>query len=217
MSVLRLIAFVAVATVFVVLNIIADLQLHNIMTLKSKKMSLIAEKKKIKKWDTETILSAYKEVLSGSKQFTNNDDFFKLSDDTKILLEQYKATQQMLMHYDNLNWNIGSILVGSNLVAIGFVVQQNSNPFLLIGAALAGMCSLWSWELWYFRHVAIYNVKNDVLYIIEAKLNMFQNRLVGLAEEAGWLGNIDGWKISYLLYVSLSLAWLILAAIALIL
>ncbi|MGC9146063.1 MAG: hypothetical protein ACP5GS_08170 [Nitrososphaeria archaeon] len=217
MSVLRLIAFVAVAIVFVVLNIVADLQLYNIMTLKSKKMSLIAEKKKIKKWDTETIISAYKEVLSRSKQFTYNDDFFKLSDDTKTLLEQYKATQQMLMHYDNLNWNIGSILVGSNLVAIGFVVQQNQNPFLLVGAALAGMSSLWSWELWYFRHVAIYNVKNDVLYIIEAKLNMFQNRLVGLAEEAGWLGNIDGWKISYLLYLSLSLSWLILAAIALIL
>jgi hypothetical protein len=216
MNAISVVALVSLVIIFTVLNIIANQELNIITKLKSEKMNLIAKGSAAKKWDSATILRTYNEVLEKSDRFKEKDSF-KLKDDTEILLEQYKETQTMLRHYDNLNWNIGSILVGSNLVAMGFVAQQNSNPFILVGAAVAGMCSLWAWELWYLRHAAIYNVKNDVLYIIEEKLNMLQNRFVGLAEEAGWLGNIDGWKISYILYSSLSLSWLIIAAVALIL
>jgi hypothetical protein len=129
--------------------------------------------------------------------------------DKEVLLTEYKETQLMLQHYDNLNWQIGSILVGSNIIALGFL-SNVTNDRVLTGAALAGTFSLFAWILWFFRHMAIYNVKNDRLCWIEEDLNMYQHRMVGYAgkKPRRWLGRIPGNYVSIVLWAGLSIAWL---------
>jgi len=125
-----------------------------------------------------------------------------------VLLVEYHRTQDMLRHYDNLNWEIGSILVGSNLVALGFI-SNTSNPNLLFAAAFGGSISLFAFSLWFFRHVSIYNVKNDRLYIIEYELGMAQHRMIDYANRKGWLTRTSGKDIVLLLYFGFLFAWLI--------
>lgn len=134
------------------------------------------------------------------------------TDNSDILLTEYEQTQLMLQHYDNLNWQIGSILIGSNIVALGFLAQTaNPQASVLTGAAMAGTFSVFVWILWFFRHRAIYNVKNDRLFWIEEELGMYQHRMVGFAGETEqqWLGPVGGHHAAILLWAGLTLAWVI--------
>jgi len=125
-----------------------------------------------------------------------------------VLLAEYRLTQEMLRHYDNLNWQIGSILIGSNIVALGFI-SSSSNLNVLFGAAFGGSFSLFAFVIWFFRHVSIYNVKNDRLYIIEYKLGMAQHRMVDYAGRHKWLTRVSGNKVALVLAFGLLIAWLI--------
>jgi hypothetical protein len=125
-----------------------------------------------------------------------------------VLLAEYHRTQDMLRHYDNLNWHIASILVGSNIVALG-LISSSSSPNVLFAAAFGGSSSLLAFNLWFFRHVSIYNVKNDRLYIIEYQLKMAQHRMVGYASSRNLLVRVPGRCVALLLYFGLLIAWLI--------
>jgi len=124
----------------------------------------------------------------------------------QVLIEEYKMTQEMLEHYDKLNWQIGSILIGSNLIALGSISKFHNNQ-LVLAIALAGSFSIFSWMLWYFRHAAIYNIKNDRLYMIENLLNMYQHRMVGYASQQKWLTPFPGRVIALIFGISLIISW----------
>lgn len=128
--------------------------------------------------------------------------------DKDVMLNEYHRTQEMLVHYDNLNWQIGSILVGSNIVALGFLSGSGAER-TLFAAAVGGSFSLFAWILWFIRHASIYNVKNDRLYMIEMKLNMYQHRMVGHAKEKRFLARVPGNQVATILCFGLLVAWLI--------
>lgn len=130
--------------------------------------------------------------------------------DRKLLKFEYKRCQEMVIHYDNMNWQIGSILVGSNIVALGLSLRAELNPFLL-GLSIAGMVSMFLWAFWYFRHMALYNLRNDRMYVIEKKLGLRQNLMVHEIRENcsrhQWLGIISGHKTTLLLTIFLAGVW----------
>jgi len=78
-------------------------------------------------------------------------------DDRRVraLIEEYKATQHMLNHFDTLRWQVGSVLIGAIAVVTGFVFYsaQASRwfPFLfffsliLMGTWIVHLefCGLW--------------------------------------------------------------------------
>src|SRR2546425_3783432 len=155
----------------------------------------VAKKKQIPIMsDYETYSKAYASAITGEPK-------------EQFLLAEYERTQEMLTHYDNLNWQIGSILLGSNIVALGFLSSQ-SNAQILFAAAFGGSFSLFAWILWFLRHASIYNVKNDRLFMIEQKLSMAQHRMVGLAKENQWLSQFAGNKVAIMLCLGLMVAWL---------
>ncbi len=153
------------------------------------------KKKQIKTLEYASFAEAYSGVLTDEPE-------------KDILLFEYHRTQDMLTHYDNLNWQIGSILVGSNIVALGFL-SNSRNTQLLFAAAIGGSLSLFAWIFWYFRHASIYNIKNDRLYMIEQKLHMAQHRMVGYAETKKWLSRVSGRSVALMLCIGLLIAWLI--------
>lgn len=93
-------------------------------------------------------------------------------------LAEYQAAQDMLKHYDALNWQIGSILIGANAVLLGLVVGLLGRVGwlgLLVAAGVAAFSFvlLESWWRWFERHRAFYNFRNETLQRIEVQLGMF--------------------------------------------
>jgi hypothetical protein len=131
--------------------------------------------------------------------------------DKNVLLFEYHRTQEIFMHYDRLNWFIGSILVGSNIMALGFVSSaSNPNPNILFVAALGGSISLFAWILWFYRHASIYDIKQDRLYSIEHQLGMFQHRMVGYGDKHDLLAKVPGRIVAFLLFTGLLITWLLI-------
>ena len=127
----------------------------------------------------------------------------------------YEKAQEMLIHYDNLNWQIGSILVGSSLVSMGLSLQKGADSTLTLVLALAGMISSFAWIFWFTRHMALYNLRNDVLYMIEEKLG-FQHHSLSMENDVKsgrWLGFISGHWIAIVLAIGLSTAWMLITLI----
>lgn len=95
-----------------------------------------------------------------------------------VKLAEYAAAQDMLKHYDTLNWQIGSILIGANAVLLGLVVGLLGRiGWLGILVALAvsafSFVLLESWWRWFDRHRVLYNFRNETLQRIELQLGMF--------------------------------------------
>jgi hypothetical protein len=135
-------------------------------------------------------------------------DVIKDEPDRDTLLHEYRMAQDRANHFDNLNWQIGSILIGSNIVALGFL-SGVGNIRLLFAAAVGGSASLFAWIMWFVRHRAMINISMDRLYMIEMKLSMAQHRMVGFATEKKWLPRVDGNKVALVLFLGLLVAWLI--------
>jgi len=147
------------------------------------------------------IRSKPKDWYSGGVKIENNDP--------KLLRFLYDKAQEMLIHYDRLNWEIGSILVGSNLVAMSFSLQQGLNPVLVLGLAVAGIMSQFMWLFWFFRHMALYNLRSDVLYKVEEELRIHHHRLPREVS-AGcnkWLGLLSGHHSAVILAFGFSTIW----------
>jgi hypothetical protein len=167
-----------------------------------------------KNWTKEKINHEYAE---DSKSKESDIDPLKFSQEKDLLKFEYSRAQRMVTHYDNLNWQIGSIIVGSNIVALGFVASSGSSNLLLVpSAALGGISSLFCWILWFYRHMAIYNVKNDRLTVIEVELGLAQHRMVRVANKKGWLGHerMSGHDVSVYLWIGLSVAWVVIVYLA---
>src|SRR5206468_543937 len=101
-------------------------------------------------------------------------------DEVQVKLAEYAAAQEMLRHYDTLNWQIGSILIGANALLFGFVagILGRVGWFgLLVAAAVAGFSAflLHTWWLWFERHMTLYNFRHETMQRIELQLGMYHH------------------------------------------
>lgn len=92
---------------------------------------------------------------------------------------EYAQAQDMLKHYDALNWQVGSILIAGLAALTGFVVNQQAEVDLLkqciviYGVPFFSLVLLCFWGLWYQRHRFMYNLRNEVLHRLELELGMY--------------------------------------------
>ena len=96
---------------------------------------------------------------------------------------EYEMAQEMLRHYDALNWQIGGILIAAVIIMTGFVLNDSflakagTSPRLCcvtaIGLPAFSLFILMVWMLWFRRHRDLYNLRNEVLYRLETQLEMY--------------------------------------------
>lgn len=120
-------------------------------------------------------------------------------DEIKIKLFEYRMAQEMVRHYDSLNWYIGSILIGSLIVITGIAINSmgvasigDSHHFSILSIPFLSLFVLGVWLLWFRRHRNLYNYRNEVLHRIEFELGMYHHLLVvesDLKSEAARLGD----------------------------
>lgn len=96
----------------------------------------------------------------------------------RVKLAEYEAAQDMLKHYDTLNWQIGSILIGANAVLLGLVVGLLGKVgwlgmLVAAGVAAFSFVLLESWWRWFYRHKVLYDFRNETLQRIEVQLGMY--------------------------------------------
>ena len=129
-----------------------------------------------------------------------------------ILLTEYRMAQQSAEHHDNFVWSVTSIVWGSLIVLLGFVIQTATNKELLLyqlTASVLGICLLCF--IWY--HVYLLNNWKVKKYIrckhIEEKLGMKQH-LQTYPRRAGYylyqlmmIGFLVAWIIVILLLLFL--------------
>lgn len=106
--------------------------------------------------------------------------------DRDVQLAEYQAAQDMLKHYDALNWQIGSVLIGANAILLGLIassdiVQLFEGGFwtfalgVAFATAVAGFSRLLlrAWLTWFDRHAGFYNLRNETLQRLELQLGMY--------------------------------------------
>jgi len=97
---------------------------------------------------------------------------------------EYAQAQSMLEHYDRLNWQIGSVLIGSIFLMSGFVLSSSAVGILTgpnfvaamimsFGIPYISFVILGLWILWFKRHKKLYDLRNETMHRIEEKLGMF--------------------------------------------
>ena len=96
---------------------------------------------------------------------------------------EYQMAQEMLRHYDTLNWQIGSILIAAVIIMTGFVLNADIFKIvnesrtvcyaIIIGFPAFSLFILVVWMLWFRRHRDLYNFRNEVLYRLETQLGMY--------------------------------------------
>lgn len=101
---------------------------------------------------------------------------------------EYQMAQEMLRHYDSLNWQIGSILVAAAIVLTGLALNKDTIELaygslalrlsISAGIPLMSLFVLVIWLLWFRRHRALYNFRNEVLHRLEEQLGMYHFLLV---------------------------------------
>ncbi|MGB8510157.1 MAG: hypothetical protein WCD76_17390 [Pyrinomonadaceae bacterium] len=99
------------------------------------------------------------------------------------LMLEYKAAQDMLKHYDSLNWQIGSILIAGVTVLTGLVINKDTimlmranKPLgfsIAAGVVFFSGVILYTWLQWFTRHRDLYNFRNEVLHRVEQRLHMY--------------------------------------------
>lgn len=106
---------------------------------------------------------------------------------------EYQMAQEMLRHYDALNWQIGSIFIAAVLILTGFAVNKDIIDLakkshglrwtLIIGIPLISWFVLFTWLLWFRRHRSLYNFRNEVLHRLEMQLGMYHFLRIAEAEK----------------------------------
>jgi hypothetical protein len=97
---------------------------------------------------------------------------------------EYQMAQEMIRHYDILNWQIGAILIAGVFVLTAFVLRSDIfdlarlhkwTSFVLMVLAIPAFSAipLVAWRWWFMRHRALYNFRNEVLQRIELKEGMY--------------------------------------------
>lgn len=106
-----------------------------------------------------------------------------LADDQEWKRLEYAMAQDMIKHYDTLNWQIGSILIGAVIVLTGLVFSNDTIQLLktspCVGGVLIGGLPLisglvlYAWYQWFSRHRELYNFRNEVLHRLEQQNGLY--------------------------------------------
>jgi hypothetical protein len=98
---------------------------------------------------------------------------------------EYTAAQEMIRHYDTINWQIVAIFVAATLVLTGFLVQESSvnsirtasssSYAVVFGIPLFSYFILGGWLLWFKRHRDLYNYRNETLHRLEIELGFYHH------------------------------------------
>lgn len=123
------------------------------------------------------------------------------------LLKEYEMTQQMAVHYDQMNWQIGSILIAGIFIGIG-IIGTKIEAYLLL--CIISFLILFVWSKFYFRHKAIQNTKFERLHEIEDQLNFRQHLMVKERDQDGTLKGIHGKDVVYIITYGLPTLLLII-------
>lgn len=96
---------------------------------------------------------------------------------------EYTVAQEMLRHYDALNWQIGAILVAATIVLTGLVLQKEVIDLIqsrgmlgwliVLGIPAFSLFILTIWQLWFRRHRDLYNFRNETLHRLEIDLGLY--------------------------------------------
>jgi hypothetical protein len=113
---------------------------------------------------------------------------------------EYQMAQEMLRHYDALNWQIGSILIAAVVILSGFAINKDvielakRGPgvrwMLILSLPSLSLFVLGVWLLWFRRHRFLYNLRNEVLHRLESQLGMYHHLRVAESvppkKNGGW-------------------------------
>ncbi len=96
---------------------------------------------------------------------------------------EYNAAQEMLRHYDSLNWQIGAILIAATIVLTGLVLRKEVIDLIQSKGLLSWLVTfgipafslfiLTVWQLWFRRHRDLYNFRNETLHRLEIELGLY--------------------------------------------
>jgi hypothetical protein len=100
--------------------------------------------------------------------------------DKDALLTEYSATNDAYMHYDNLSWQVGSVLIAGVFVFWGFLSDPNVEANLIIASSILISILMSAWMLYSDHNRQIFLCKLHRLYEIE--------NLLGLKQHLRWGG-----------------------------
>lgn len=96
---------------------------------------------------------------------------------------EYRAAQEMLRHYDLLNWLIGTALVVACVLLTGLLLRQDFIALLRSEGAAGWLLVLLIpafsffllgvWLLWFRRHRDLYNFRNETLHRLETQMGLY--------------------------------------------
>jgi hypothetical protein len=98
-------------------------------------------------------------------------------DNKEIILEEYKATQESISHYETMIWNIGSIFTVIIVGILSLTIKLDQPDSLIIPIIVA----IWFYGLWILFEVRYRQInlsKFRRLWDIENQLGMMQNLYV---------------------------------------
>ena len=99
----------------------------------------------------------------------------------EVLLAEYKAVNESILHHENLIWTIGSIV---NAIVVGTLTFsfKIEKPDTLIVPIIAAICLYALWFLFECRYRQINHVRFKRAQAIEELLSMNNHRAVALAD-----------------------------------
>lgn len=121
---------------------------------------------------------------------------------------EYEKTQEMAIHYDRLNWNIGYILIAGVYVGIGLVGDK---IYLYPALIIISLVTLGIWRLFYERHKAIQRIKWKRLQEIEKELGLDQHLSVDREDHSGGkrIGGLTGDRLAWILTLGIPFVLLV--------
>jgi hypothetical protein len=92
----------------------------------------------------------------------------------KALLEEYKAANTYTNHVDELNWQVGSILIGGSIAAVALSFNLANSQFKLAPAfvSLAGLVAVMCWFFYVRRGRAMTRITIARMRMIEYRLGL---------------------------------------------
>ena len=127
------------------------------------------------------------------------------ADETNLRLE-YEKTQDMAIHYDTLNWTIGSILIAGVFIMVGIIGDKiQLYPYI----AAFSFIALLVWRLYYKRHKEIQRIKFTRLQDIEKELRLQQHLKVDCEDKKGKIFGIKGDHCATILTIGIPAALII--------
>lgn len=101
-----------------------------------------------------------------------------LDDRHRNLRAEYAAANRYSQHLTELNWQVGSILVGGSLAAVAFSLQAKQAGLAPVFVTLAGIIGVTSWYLFLRRNGNYAAIANVRMMYIEQELGLeLQGRL----------------------------------------